>query len=343
MTTTMNPIKVHEGDVVEFLEDLPEYGFSKNQRGVVVTKFEHPTEAYDVEVVNEHGDFAGFAYSVKPEQIRNVSGHAYTRGIELLREGKLAEATVNLKIAAKLAPDYLYRFHEGIRKTYEGADNLIKLIGALQIVIRIEPTYQEGREHLSISYMNYGVQVGNKGDTITAIELFYRALCQNPNEQTKSFIRQNLSTAYTVLGMKAEKEGDFAKAYEYMGQACALNPNEQTRLNLGKAYALLARFFLERKEYQSARVYFESAIEADLFSSGLYNDYGVVLAVLDNFSDAERAFERALQLEPNNEMVLENLACLAAKEEKVAEGLHTANLIIEFEPAPPMRQYQMAA
>ena len=66
-------MKAHEGDLVELTEDLPKYGFKRGQRGFVIEAFEEPNEAYDLEFEDEDGEFLGFAYSVKPNQISNVN------------------------------------------------------------------------------------------------------------------------------------------------------------------------------------------------------------------------------------------------------------------------------
>jgi TusA-related sulfurtransferase len=73
MTTKLDIRKAQEGDVVELLVDFPEYKLRKGQRGVVITEFEQPAEAYDLEIEDEAGRFVGFAYSVKPAQIANLS------------------------------------------------------------------------------------------------------------------------------------------------------------------------------------------------------------------------------------------------------------------------------
>ncbi|HET9530878.1 MAG TPA: DUF4926 domain-containing protein [Blastocatellia bacterium] len=60
-------------DLVELLEDLPEHGVKKGDRGAVVEVFDHPEEAYMIEFVDETGTSPRIADWVKPEQIRNVS------------------------------------------------------------------------------------------------------------------------------------------------------------------------------------------------------------------------------------------------------------------------------
>ena len=64
--------KAQELDLVEVLEDFPEYGVKKGEIGVVVEVFNKPDEAYDLEFVDESGTSSRFAYSVKPSQIKTV-------------------------------------------------------------------------------------------------------------------------------------------------------------------------------------------------------------------------------------------------------------------------------
>ncbi len=68
-----NTKKAREGDLVELLVDFPEYNLRRGRRGVVITEFEQPAEAYDLEIEDGAGQFVGFAYSAKPEQIANLS------------------------------------------------------------------------------------------------------------------------------------------------------------------------------------------------------------------------------------------------------------------------------
>ncbi len=64
--------KAQEGDIVELIEDLPRYHLKRGSRGFVIETFSEPSEAYDIEFEDENGEFLGFAYSVKPEQVRQV-------------------------------------------------------------------------------------------------------------------------------------------------------------------------------------------------------------------------------------------------------------------------------
>src|SRR5438874_2316416 len=104
MVMKLSTKKAHEGDVVELLEDLPEYGLHQGQRGVVITTFEEPQEAYDLEMQGENGAFLGFAYSVKPNQFANISDSLIEQGLTFVLEGNEIEAENKFRLAAALNP-----------------------------------------------------------------------------------------------------------------------------------------------------------------------------------------------------------------------------------------------
>ena len=64
--------KFEELQLVELLEDLPEYDLAKGDTGVIVEVFETPSEAYDLEFGAESGRSSKFAYSMRPTQIRSA-------------------------------------------------------------------------------------------------------------------------------------------------------------------------------------------------------------------------------------------------------------------------------
>ena len=66
--------KLEELQLVELLEDLPEYGLAKGDVGVIVEVLVSPGEAYDLEFVAESGRSSKFAYSVRPTQIKLADG-----------------------------------------------------------------------------------------------------------------------------------------------------------------------------------------------------------------------------------------------------------------------------
>src|SRR5947208_15441169 len=104
----MPDIKVaRENDVVELAEDLPEQGFKRGQRAVVIEAFEHPAEAYDLEFEDQEGNFLGLAFAVQSHQIINVSRALFEQGIDFFNCGKLNEAEEMFRQAIDLNPKYI--------------------------------------------------------------------------------------------------------------------------------------------------------------------------------------------------------------------------------------------
>jgi len=88
--------KFREFELVELLEDLPAYQVSKGELGVVVQVFDSPTEAYDIEFVDDSGRESRFAYSVKPSQLR--SAEETTSNAECLKSSKSQKMLLSSEI-----------------------------------------------------------------------------------------------------------------------------------------------------------------------------------------------------------------------------------------------------
>jgi hypothetical protein len=67
--------KAHLLDIVELIEDLPEYAIRRGERGTVVEVFDNPEEAYILEFVDDEGTSSRLAYWVKPHQITLVKAY----------------------------------------------------------------------------------------------------------------------------------------------------------------------------------------------------------------------------------------------------------------------------
>lgn len=69
-STQTSKLRAMLNTVVELAVDRDE--FVRGQRGIVISEFETPEEAYDLEMQGEDGGFLGFAYSVKPNELRII-------------------------------------------------------------------------------------------------------------------------------------------------------------------------------------------------------------------------------------------------------------------------------
>jgi len=249
MPFVSNKKRAFEGDVVELLTDLPNFNLNRGQRGVVITEFDSPSEAYDLEIVDEKGGLVGFAYSVKPDQFTNLSRNAFVRAMEAIEIGDLITAEKQLRTATDLRPDYIGSFVMSVLNSFDERVELGGLEGEvsfviplLRMAIRVDPTYEIARINLAVAFLNFGVAKARKGEHEQALELFYSALFIKTDAETESRIRTNIVIAQTALGRKFFLVDQVGEAFASIRAAFLVIQDETTRRNLGIAYGNSAIF-----------------------------------------------------------------------------------------------------
>ncbi len=312
--------KAQELDIVELTEDLPKYDVKKGERAVVITAFDEPDEAYDLEFVDESGTSSSFAYSVKPSQIATIdelAKEAFERGIALFNQGDSSEGEKAIGEAIQLCPHYIALLHNLVVERFENTRDWLQLIAGLRLVLRLDPNYEEqgnklatfAKDNLAVAYQNYGVELAKGGNHQESLLLFSIALGVGPIEEVAGLIKRNIAKAYTWLGIEAYREGDHEKSFEYMRRACEVDLSKQTRHNLGVALIYLAVHYKKNGDSENAAAAFEYALDTGLFTSSLEN---------------ERDWSSI------------NL-------EQIDEAIITRNVKPEFFPAPPMQQRDFIA
>jgi tetratricopeptide (TPR) repeat protein len=331
-----------ENDVVELNEDLPEYGFKRGQRAVIIEAFENPTRGYDLEFENEAGDFLGFAYGVRLDQITNVSQQLFEQGVNLVNDGDLLEAERKFQQAFEVMPSYRGVLLNSILNSSEDRDNWEGIIDRLRFLLRLDPNYEHARDNLAIAYLNCGVQKAHEGNSEAAIRFFSFAINLNAAPDIITGVQENFAAAYNNLGIAEHTKGNHMAALNYMWMARLCSQSDATGKNLGLAHAHLALFFMSEGNYRKAISAFETAEEIGLLLPDLLNDYGIALVFEGRLAEATRAFERALKLQPESYIIKANLAKLSQNtptEEFVPEEIKTQYIHI---PAIA-QQYQQAA
>lgn len=305
--------RAFEGDVVELLVDLPKPNVKRGQRGVVITAFDEPCEAYDLEMVDESGSFTGFAYSVKGDQFTNLSRDAFVRAMEAVESVDLLTAEKELKIATDLRPDYIGGFVKSVLISFdergaglEGDVNFV--IPLLRMAVRIDPTYEIARINLAVAFLNFGVAQARRSRLREAVESFYSALAIKTDAETESRIRTNIVIALTALGRELFQDGRVEDAFSSIRTAFLVIQDETTRRNLGVAYGNAGVFYLKSQNFPLAIQSFERAEDSGVVLADFVNDYGVCLVFTGRPTEALRAFERALEIDPKNELARLNLS-----------------------------------
>ena len=345
MLETQLRAKPREGDVVELLEDLPQYDLRQGQRGAIITEFAAPNEAYDIAFEDEEGNFLGFGYSVKPSQFKNISRETYERGMRLLTEGDETEAERVLQQVIELSPGYISGIHNSFMYSFAEVEEWADLIRGMRLVLRLDPTYQYARNNLAIANLNFGVQKAKEGDTDTAITLFQYAIAVDADPDIVSHIRQNFAAAFTTLGRQEHERGDFNSSLQYMRLALISFPSEDSRLNVGKAHIHLAQFHLRSGKYHDAVLAFEAAEDTGLIAPELLNDHAIALIFVGRLEEGIRVLERASAMAPENQVIRNNLAMASdqgTKENLAKQEIEPQFAAIAAAAAPGVRMAAVA-
>jgi tetratricopeptide (TPR) repeat protein len=264
--------KALELDVVELTEDLPEYGVKRGERGTVVTTFDSPDEAYDLEFVDEQGQ-SKFAYSVAPNQISTgdeIAKRTFESGLDVLNAGNIVQAEQLLRESITLRPHYIAALHNAILDGLGRKRSWLALIEALRLVIRLNPDYHENsyrlaeylRDNLATAYNNQGVQFADQEDSNKAILWFDLALAVGPRSDVVALVRRNLVKRYTAMGIRASQQGDHGLALLHMLKACEIDSSEQQRHNVGVALVNLSSKHLQEGELELAREALQKAVDS---------------------------------------------------------------------------------
>jgi tetratricopeptide (TPR) repeat protein len=314
MLTTNGKKKALEGDVVELLEDYPKYNLKKGQRGIVITEFDEPEEAYDLEIEDQQGNFNSFAYSVKPEHIVNLTRDAIDRGLKCLNDGDVLAAKKEFEYAIELRPGLIGTLHNVLMTNLANVEAWETAASCMRLLLELNPFYEHARDSLATAYLNWGVQNAKQGNTTDAIFLFLRASAITSHPEINERIRLNFAATYWSLGVSAFRKGDVDETRGLMRLACAYYPSLVVRENLAIACVHSAHFYMANSRFEKAIDAFEEAEQIGLVWSDFINDYGIALTAVGRRDDARRAFERALALAPDDAIIKANLNRLLHKE-----------------------------
>lgn len=340
MLTKMNNRSADEGDVLELLEPLPNYGFQKGQRGVVVSQFEQPSEAYDIAMEDENGEFLGFAYSVRPDQFCNVSESLLHAGLEALVEMDLPTAAAKLRAAADHSPRtrgvVLNSVLSGMPEVSPG---LIKL---LRFICYVYPEYDIARENLAIALLNFAVRKAKNGEFPLAQMLLMDALGLVTSDETVRSLQETLARVLTEASQSALNSHKYEESLNCLKLACAVFPNAVTRNNLHLGHVFYARYCMDIQDFEDATRHFEAAQEYGELDPDILNDYAIALLMIGRVSEATYALEQALEAHPNETILSSNLdriknaQTVLRKQERVIQAFHIESPIqieIQLDPS----------
>jgi len=181
-------------------------------------------------------------------------------------------------------------------------------IRVYSLLLELRPEYEIARENLSAARVQRGIKNGRAGLLHESMEDFKAALLLRPRRPgSVELVRRNLIAAYTHLAIRHSNAKLYSEAISYFVLAFELEPSDTTQRNV--AIALVASFAAKAPSGSQvpSEEFFTQAIQMGLELSDALNAYGATLAQHGRISEGISALEKAVQVDPNNELARRNL------------------------------------
>lgn len=224
--------------------------------------------------------------------------------------------------------------HPDIISSY---DNLGNLYESLKDLKTAEEYYKKsvkackevfGKSHYQTSecYNNLGVFYCRNDELFKAERCYYQAL----EIQSEVLGENDIRTIRTMsnLGILCDKNGDFDKAEEFFNKSLEKMTQNENSEDLGNCYSNLGKVYLNKREFEKARIAFLRCLEVFEGAFGknheniakTYQNLGGIYENLEEWEKAEKCFLRAVE-------IIEGL--YEEKNEKIAGFYNSLGLFYE--------------
>lgn len=264
---------------------------------------------------------------IKRKELSIQAKALFDKGFSLYHQGKTGTAKKYFKQAIELDTQFLDILNNSLMNSLGSIGEWNRVITGMRVILEIKPDYEIARTNLAIAYMKAGDVKVNGNDIERAAEYYITALSIKPPEEIEKRCKNNLAHVYTKAGIEefrlSNSTNDFmqiethlSKSLAYMFRACGWKSDEVTRRNLGLAHACLGEFYFPMQP-EAVIYYLKQAEDVGLVSPELINDYGLALVLTNDLDEAIWAFERALDLSPQNEEIRFNLGITKKIQSKI--------------------------
>lgn len=280
------------------LELKPDYSKALLRRASAYENMGRYQDAmFDISVLSLNGDFNGS--SIEPMLERNLNKQA----LRVLKEDMGIDASVPQA--------------EQPRERQELPSNtsLSSFFGIFKPETEI-PAYDESNEADVTLVRGLKALYGATSDGYQlADECFAKAAKlyreQLPNNNDAAF-KEKAATALEYLGIFDFLKNDLDNSEKNLKEALALHPRVNT-------YIYLALTMADRGQSEDYFSYFEKAIALDPNNAAVYYHRGQMYFITQNYEKAGEDFKKSKESDPKNIFPYIQLACLAYRENKMAE------------------------
>jgi tetratricopeptide (TPR) repeat protein len=269
----------------------PVYPEAQSNLAIALAGTGHPSEAI------EHFKLAIAANPAYAEAHSNL-GHV------LAEQGRIPEAIEEYERALKLNPDYA-EAHNNLGFALASSGRLDDAIEQYNLALKSDPKYAH-------AYNNLGLVLAMQGKVDEAIGDFQKAI----------EVDSEYAAAEGNLGHALEEKERFDEAIEHLTRALVIGPDSaEVQKNLGLALA-------EKGQVDDSIPHFERAIALSPRMAEAHAYLGTVLIMKGNRMEARAEWRVALQSDPDNVRVLNNLSWLlsTAPEPALRSGAEAVRL-----------------
>jgi len=203
--------------------------------------------------------------------------------------------------------------HTGLGATLKGIKKYADAATAYCKALEINPDYADAHHGLGLVYLEQNDYPAAEASLRRAIEL-------NPKAEVY----------YVNLAEVLAKRRNPAAVVAALRDMAAADPNNPT------LPAALGRYLRDRGDYRGAADAFRQATNQDSKNAGNWNDLGAVLSnELKNYVDAENAFSKAIELDPANRVIYENMCINLTRRKDWPRAIAAGRKAVELVPEDP--------
>ena len=243
---------------------------------------------------------SAFAFKGKSEDLRAI---AQKLGVERILEGSVRKEGTRIRIATKLvnASDgfhmWSHSYDRELNDMFAVQDEIATSVGeALKVTLQGKPVQYQPKPEAYNAYLQarYFLNRLNKEDIEKAGQYYQQAVQIDPNFSRAWTGLASVQMNLADQGYTPTEEG-YALAREYIRKALALDPNEPGALS-----RLAWIQMMYDRNWSGAEVSLKRALDHDPQSAVVLRNMATLSAILGNFDDALKFTGRSIQVDPLN-------------------------------------------